>query len=102
MSNFADVLGSGVVVTGGTALLPGIAELGEDVLNLPVRIGKLCFMGRLYDVVRASTFSTAVGLVHQGAIEDAESARRRAIAAEGDRPDNWIGRFRDWIREAFA
>ncbi len=101
-SNFADVLGSGVVVTGGTALLPGIAELGEDVLNLPVRIGKPRPMGGLYDVVRASTFATAVGLVHQGAIEDAESARRKAIATEGARADNWIGRFRDWIREAFA
>ncbi|MCO4761580.1 MAG: cell division protein FtsA [Myxococcales bacterium] len=101
-SNFADVLGSGVVVTGGTALLPGIAELGEDVLNLPVRIGKPRPVGGLYDLVKASTYSTAVGLVHQGAIEDAESARRQAIAAAGEGGSGWVGRFRDWIREAFA
>ncbi len=74
-SNFADVLGSGVVVTGGTTLLPGIAEIGEDVLGLPVRMGRPRPTGGYYELVKAPSYSTAVGLVMLGA-QNIEAARR--------------------------
>ena len=60
-SNFADVLGSGVVITGGTSLLPGCAELGEDVLGLPVRVGYPRQVGGLRDMINSPVFSTALG-----------------------------------------
>ncbi len=88
-SNFADLLGSGVVVTGGTALLPGIAELGEDVLSLPVRIGRPRPMGGLYDLVRASSYATAVGLVQLGALEGDQ--RMRSAYRPGQKPTGGLG-----------
>src|SRR5438067_6595129 len=38
-SGFEEMISSGVVLTGGSAMLPGMVELGEEVLHLPVRLG---------------------------------------------------------------
>ena len=61
-----DLLASGAVVTGGATLMPGITELGEEILGLPVRRGLPKGVGGLVEAVRSPTFSTAVGLVHYG------------------------------------
>ncbi len=62
-SGFYDLLGSGVVLTGGTALLPGIVEIAEQVFNLPVRVGRPKNVKGLSDIVNSPSFSTGVGLV---------------------------------------
>jgi len=61
-----DMLASGAVVTGGATQMPGITELGEEILGIPVRRGMPKGVGGLAEVVRSPTFSTAVGLVHYG------------------------------------
>src|SRR3569623_2038473 len=61
-----DILASGAVVTGGATQMPGITELGEEILGIPVRRGLPKGVGGLVEVVRSPTFSTAVGLVHYG------------------------------------
>jgi len=104
-SNFADVLGSGVVISGGTALLPGVAELGEDVLGLPVRIGFPRAVGGLHDLVNSPVFATALGLVMQGAAEEADQAGEKARASNrtkksGKNP-KIFEKFFDWVRAAF-
>ncbi|MDX9723173.1 MAG: cell division protein FtsA [Myxococcota bacterium] len=66
-SGFEEQLSSGVVLTGGTAILDGIPELAEQILQLPVRRGLPRRVGGLVDVVRSPKFSTAVGLVGYGA-----------------------------------
>jgi cell division protein FtsA len=61
-----DLLASGAVVTGGATQMPGITELAEEILSLPVRRGMPKGVGGLAEVVRSPTFSTAVGLVRYG------------------------------------
>ena len=58
---------SGVVVTGGTALLKGVTEIGESIFNLPVRLGKPRGIAGLVDVVNNPMYATGVGLVLYGA-----------------------------------
>jgi cell division protein FtsA len=103
-SNFADVLGSGVVLTGGSALLPGAADLGEDVLGLPVRVGYPRPVGGLYDLVHSPVFATAVGLVQQGAQDENEHAGRRPTGkkapAKGGQNRLWA-KAREWFVNAF-
>ncbi|MBR5997900.1 MAG: cell division protein FtsA [Deltaproteobacteria bacterium] len=65
-SGFGDLIVSGVVLTGGTCLLPGMAELGEQIFNLPVRVGSPRDLGGLTDVVNSPVFATGVGLVKYG------------------------------------
>lgn len=102
-SNFADVLGAGVVVTGGTALMPGISELGEEVLEMPVRIGKPKEVGGLYEMVRSPTFASAVGLVLQGAHEQDVSgpAQAGATLRSSSSGSSWFEKFADWVRQSF-
>ena len=54
---------SGLVVTGGSAMLDGIAEIIESVFAVPVRLGIPREIRGLKDVVKNPAFSTAVGLV---------------------------------------
>jgi len=59
-------LNSGVVLTGGGALLPGILEVAEEVFQLPVRLGMPQGVSGLIDVVKSPIYSTAVGLILYG------------------------------------
>lgn len=56
-------LPGGVVLVGGTAKLPGIAELTRDKLELAARVGKLQPIGGLLDTVNDPAYATATGLM---------------------------------------
>jgi cell division protein FtsA len=77
-------LRSGIVLTGGTALLPGIAQLGEEVFHMPVRVAAPEYAGPLKDVLCAPKYATAIGLLIHGREQThkmAESQRRTGAAA---------------------
>lgn len=59
----AGKLPSGVVLTGGTALLSGIVEYAKKSLGLAVRIGKISGYGGVAEDVSTPQFATAVGLM---------------------------------------
>ncbi len=62
MSGLQPVLGSGIVLTGGTSGLDGLVEMGEFVFDIPVRRGYPKLVGGLKDVVKSGEFATAIGL----------------------------------------
>ena len=72
-NHFAELLGGGVVLTGGTSLLPGIAELAEQVFEMPVRLGTPRGVGGLAENVADPRFSTGVGLVLHAARQESGS-----------------------------
>lgn len=61
------VISSGIVVTGGTALLDGVTDVAEAVFNLPTRLGRPQGISGLIDVVNNPMYATGVGLVMYGA-----------------------------------
>ncbi len=65
-SGFADVLAAGVVITGGTARLNGLAVVAEEIFNLPVKIGIPKRIGGLTDIVLDPIYATGVGLILYG------------------------------------
>jgi cell division protein FtsA len=65
-AGFGEGLSSGVVLTGGSAAMPGMAELGEEVFHMPVRIGQPNYDGVLAEFVRHPRYATAIGLVQSG------------------------------------
>ncbi|MCK5784714.1 MAG: cell division protein FtsA, partial [Desulfobacterales bacterium] len=67
---------SGIVVTGGTALLDGVTEIAETVFNLPTRLGKPHGIKGLVDVVNNPMYATGVGLVLFGARNRSEKKFR--------------------------
>jgi cell division protein FtsA len=56
-------LPGGVVLTGGTAKLPGLADFTKEKLQLAARVAKLQNIGGLVDTVQDPSFYTAVGLM---------------------------------------
>jgi len=65
-SGYETLLASGVVLTGGTSLLKGIAEVAEQIFNMPVRIGTPMNIGGLVDAVNSPIYATGVGLIFYG------------------------------------
>jgi cell division protein FtsA len=59
----AHKLPGGVVLVGGTAKLPGMAEFAKQQLQLAARVGKLQPLSGLIDTVADPTYCTAVGLM---------------------------------------
>jgi cell division protein FtsA len=99
-SGYADMLASGVVITGGSTLLDGMAELAEQVLSLPVRRAVPQGIGGLVDVVKSPAFATGVGLVKYGA-EQLQKSRELSEDFELPVRSAFGGRIGQWFREVF-
>ena len=65
-SGYEELLSSGVVITGGSSIMQGIVDLGEEIFHMPVRIGQPNYSGGLAEVVRHPRYSTGVGLLLAG------------------------------------
>lgn len=63
-SGFKDQVYAGVVLTGGTALLDGLPEVAERILEFPTRIGAPQGLCGLSEVVSSPIYSTGIGLIH--------------------------------------
>ena len=88
-----------VVITGGSTLLPGMPEMAEEVLGMPVRRGLPRGIGGLVDVVKSPMYATAVGLVMYGAKQQENSPYFKI------REDNVYrkvkNRMKEWLGEIF-
>jgi cell division protein FtsA len=93
-TGFEDMFASGVVLTGGTALMEGVQDAAERHLGLPIRRGAPRNIGGLMDVVNSPIYATGVGLVIYGAENQRESPR--AFRGPGS-----MGRFWKWLGEYF-
>ncbi len=62
-SDYAKFIPSGIVLTGGSSNLPGIAELASDITRLPVRVGDPVSMYGVSDTLRDPAYATSVGLL---------------------------------------
>ena len=74
----AGLLTSGVVLTGGGAVLAGMTGLAERVFRTPVRLGMPLHLHGLVDVVASPMYASAVGLVLHG-------LKRHTTVDAGDR-----------------
>lgn len=63
-SGYDNLLPAGMVLTGGTSLLPGIDKLASDELKMPVRIAKPENITGMIDQLDGPAFSTSVGLLY--------------------------------------
>ena len=93
-SGFEEVLSSGIVLTGGSAIMPGMVELGEDIFLKPVRRGLPQYSGALADMVAQPRAATVMGL-----LEEARLARLRGfkVAQNNGSVQTALGRIKDWL-----
>ena len=96
-SGFDQVLSSGIVLTGGSSVMPGMIELGEEVFHMPVRLGIPKYTGALADVVQHPRFATACGL-----LLEAQTQRKRGLKVREKRDVKQVfGRMKSWFEKNF-
>ena len=87
-------LNSGIVITGGTALLEGLEEVAEEIFDLPVRRGDPSGIGGLAERVNTPDYAASVGLILFGYDQWKEKTlskdRKRSL---------WV-KFKEWLKEA--
>ena len=93
-SGYEELLSSGIVLTGGSAVMPGMVELAEDIFLKPVRKGTPLYAGPLHDMVASPRSATVMGL-----LEEARLARTRGMKAaqQAGSVQTLFGRVRDWF-----
>lgn len=93
-SGHEEMLSSGIVITGGSAVMPGMPELGEDIFLKPVRRGIPKYNGALSDMVAHPRAATVLGL-----LEEARLARLRGhkVSQKAGSMGSVVGRVKDWF-----
>ncbi len=79
-AHYEELLSSGIVLTGGSSLLPGMVELGEEIFHMPVRLGVPKYNGALADVVQTPRLSTACGLLMEAHLQKKRGQKVRDAA----------------------
>jgi len=93
-SGFEEVLSSGIVLTGGSCIMPGMVELAEDIFLKPVRRGIPKYNSALADMVAQPRAATVMGL-----LEDARIARMRGykVAQKSGTMKSAFSSVKDWF-----
>ena len=98
-SGYEDYLGAGVVMTGGSMLLPGAVEAAEIAIGVPVRLGTPRHVGGLVDVIANPIYSSAIGLVLYGIKRQERSFFR--VREDATILSKVKHRMSDWLSDFF-
>jgi cell division protein FtsA len=96
-SGLEELLSSGVVLTGGSSVMQGMVELGEEIFHMPVRVGTPRYAGGLAEVVRSPRYATVVGLILEGVTQMQHGHRAR----QGGSFRSVLARMREWFQRNF-
>jgi cell division protein FtsA len=97
-SGFEELMSMGVVLTGGSATMPGMVELGEEVFHMPVRLGTPAYDGHLADVMRHPRFAAGIGLLNT---QVAQMRRDNAARQQMRNVKGVVDTLRNWIKGNF-
>ena len=98
-SGYDNQVTSGVVITGGAALLEGIPEVAEQIFDLPVRRGYPLEVGGLTDVINNPMFATAVGLVIYGVKQEQGQAEKIFRIRQKNLFNRVASRMKKWFKD---
>jgi cell division protein FtsA len=97
-SDLVELMQVGAVLTGGTALMPGFAELAEEILQMPVKIGfPSRIKGGLTEAVNSPVYSEAVGLILFALQNDGIGSGYRGTRME----ESFLNKIINWIKDLF-
>jgi cell division protein FtsA len=90
-SGYDGLLSAGLVLCGGAAQLPGLRQLAQDVMDMPVRVASPRNLHGLVDALHNPAFATSVGLLRWGMQEHTALKPRR-------RGGEWGRRIKSFVR----
>jgi cell division protein FtsA len=98
-SDYSDLIGAGIVLTGGSSRMRGIQQLAEQVFDLPVKVGVPRGISGLNEIVSDPLYATGVGLVHYG-LDNRNGAGLRNLNG-AHLFDRIFERMKSWFAESF-
>ena len=99
-TEYSDMLGAGVVLTGGCALMEGIQELAEKVFEMPVKIGVPTGFGGLTEAAKSPVHATGVGLCMYG-VKNEKTRKGKKNAGGDDNFKKIFDKMKIWVKEFF-
>ncbi|NLD92441.1 MAG: cell division protein FtsA [Fibrobacter sp.] len=99
-TEYSDMLGAGVVLTGGGALMDGIQELSEKVFEMPVKIGVPTGFGGLTEAAKSPVHATGVGLCMY-AMEQSGNRKSKKTIGGDDNFKKIFDKMKIWVKEFF-
>lgn len=99
-TEYADMLGAGVVLTGGGSLMDGIQELSEKVFEMPVKLGIPTGFGGLTEAAKSPVHATGVGLCMYG-MEQMKNRKGKKIISGDDNFKRILDKMKSWVKEFF-
>ncbi|GAB7564663.1 cell division protein FtsA [Methylobacillus methanolivorans] len=97
-SGMEEMIASGIVITGGSSLMKGMVELGEEIFHMPVRLGMPRNVGGLSEVVGNPRYATGVGLVLMG---QQQVERQLQGQMESNSFSQVLSRMKSWFQGNF-
>lgn len=97
-SGFEELLSSGIVITGGSASLRGMVELGEEIFHMPVRLGLPNYHGNLKEVIHTPRYSTGIGLIMAGI---QQMQHQHGAKLQGGSAKQIFTRMKGWFQKNF-
>jgi len=96
-SGYEELISSGIVLTGGCAVMQGMTDLGMEIFDLPVRVGSPRYAGGLSEVIAKPRYSTVVGLLLEGLVQ----TRRGIAARQSGSFRQTLARMKEWFQKNF-
>ena len=97
-SGYRNVIASGAVITGGTSMLPGADDLGQEILRLPVRVGFPENITGLNEMVYSPMYATGVGLLRY-ALNNSGMSHSPALHSDQGMFKSVSRRMKEWMNE---
>ena len=97
-SGLEEMIASGIVITGGSAMMKGMVELGEEIFHMPVRLGLPRYVGGLSEVVSSPRYATGVGLLLIGKRQVAQQIQ---VSLDANSFGRLFERMKNWFQGNF-
>ncbi len=97
-SGLEEMIASGIVITGGSAMMRGMVELGEEIFHMPVRLGLPRYVGGLSEVVSSPRYATGVGLL---LIAKRQVQQQIQVGLDGNSFWRILERMKSWFQGNF-
>ncbi len=98
-THFHTLMASGIVITGGTCIMPGADVLASQVLNLPVRVGYPENISGLREMIYSPKYATSVGLVRYGITSN--QGKLNFVGDDTNLFHKVSRRMKDWMQDFF-
>jgi len=99
-TEYADMLGAGVVLTGGGSLMEGVRDKAESIFQMPVKLGVPSRFGGLTEAARSPAHATGIGLCMYAA-EMCGSEKKGKKSGGGNGYHSAIDKMISWAKEFF-